>query len=101
MIPTIGRSVHYRLSKADAKAINLEKTHNHVGAAAFEGDVFPATIVKVWGESPGISPGPDALVNLQVLIDGNFTFWATSRSQISLEDGVPAAGHWAEPLRRN
>lgn len=88
MIPTIGRSVHYTLRASDAEAINRRRAdalrrmdaHRtaktgvqiHVGNKVHEGDVFPMTIVRVWGETE------TALVNGQVFLDGNDVFWATS-----------------------
>lgn len=68
--PTIGRIVVYTLTDADAQRINATaQSHN----TAREGDEYPAVIVRIWGT------GPDAAVNLQVLYDGNGTYWATSR----------------------
>ena len=87
--PTIGRIVHYRLSAADAEAINRRREHAqahldehransngvqvHVGNRAAEGDVFPMVITRVW--QPGESEGH---VNGQVLLDGNDLLWVTS-----------------------
>jgi hypothetical protein len=92
---TIGRIVHYRLSETDAQDINRRRhdfmTFNrmyvkkeagnpgatghvgHFGNAVRPGDVFPAMIVRVF---PG---NPHDVVNLQVHLDGNDLFWATSR----------------------
>jgi len=101
MIPTIGRIVHYTLGQQDADVINQRRSDfnaharanipepgvvvspgaagrtghvGHVGNSASAGDVFPATIVRVWGDKP------ESAVNLQVHLDGNDTFWATSAS---------------------
>ena len=110
MQPTIGRIVHYALTEQDAAEINRRRVdfdayrrdHNtptdpgqpgrtghiaHVGNRAEEGQVYPATIVRVWGENP------DSAVNLQVQLDGTDTFWATSRS---VGEGP---GHFAWPVR--
>jgi hypothetical protein len=93
MQPTIGRIVHYRLSEADAAAINRRRagcaTRDGVdvqtlGNHAAEGDVCPATVVRTFG-------GPAA--NLQVHLDGTDAYWATSRSE---GDGP---GYWAWPER--
>lgn len=95
--PTIGRSVHYRASAYDADRINKRRkdayksgsyaeengTIAHVGNDVAEGQIFPAIVVRVWSGS----------VNLQVLLDGNDTYWATSRSEG--ED----PGQWAWPER--
>jgi hypothetical protein len=90
MIPSIGRIVHYKLSKFDAEQINLRRKHAqermdwhralksgaqvHVGNTVEEGDVFPMMIVRVWGSTP------ESCVNGQVFLDGSDTFWATSVS---------------------
>lgn len=109
MLPTIGRIVHYTLTQGDANAINkrradyaaFQKTlmgtpdpgHRgatghvaHNGNHATAGDVFPATVVRVFNEST-------TTANLQVLLDGTDTYWATSRAE---GDG---AGFWAWPPR--
>lgn len=86
--PTLGRVVHYTVSQADADAINKRREdfakHNrkhpsleptgylaHYGNEVREGDTFAATIVRAWPTS----------ANLQVLLDGNDVFWATSVSE--------------------
>lgn len=98
--PSIGRVVHYRLTEHDAKDINRRRTDfhesrsadertgfvGHVGNHAAEGDVYPATIVRVWNETT-------ATCNLQVLLDGTDTYWATSRAE------GPDAGNWHWPER--
>lgn len=93
-IPTIGRIVHYRLSKEDVEQINRRRTNGssiaqrmkssppewpagvqaHIGNEAREGDIFPMMITKIWGEFP------DSAVNGQVFLDGNDILWATSVS---------------------
>jgi hypothetical protein len=97
-IATPGRIVHYTLSAQDAEAINRRRTDAqregagnsgkivHVGNHASEGDLYPAMVVRSFG-------GPS--VNLQVWLDGNDTYWATSRSE-----GEPhTPGKWAWPAR--
>lgn len=90
--PTIGRIVHYRLSQYDADAINKRRADAknlnaagvtvtlasqelgpqiHVGNHATAGDVCPAMVVRTFG----------AAANLQVFLDGNDTYWATSRTE--------------------
>ncbi|MEU4558530.1 hypothetical protein AB0F72_09070 [Actinoplanes sp. NPDC023936] len=102
MKPSIGRIVHYKLNAADADAINrcradfAEKRASegagstgfqaHVGNSAEAGQVFPATIVRVFDSEGGTS-------NLQVTLDGNDTYWATSRRNGDDE------GTWAWPPR--
>jgi hypothetical protein len=78
MKPTIGRIVHYRLSKQDAEEIASRRglhVHAHEilrGNRVEEGDTFPAMIVRTWGDQP------TSAVQLQVFLDGNDTHWATS-----------------------
>ncbi|MEU3683785.1 hypothetical protein AB0E99_22995 [Streptomyces sp. NPDC030592] len=100
MQPSIGRIVHYRLTKHDADDINRRRNDfhtsrsaedrtgfvGHVGNSVQGGDVFPAVIVRVWNEST-------VTCNLQVLLDGTDTYWATSR-----EEGT-GVGRWAWPER--
>ena len=101
-VPTIGRVVHYRLSEADAEAINQTRSRAkalarvgallpglqaHDGNPVRAGDPFPMIIVAVWGS------GRDAPVNGQVLLDGPDQFWACTRS---LGDGP---GTWSWPPR--
>ena len=99
MIPSIGRIVHYRLASWDVDAINRRRSDGensirpddgaqvHVGNRVSEGDVFPAVIVRCWGDTEG------SMVNLQVFLDGNDTYWATSR------DEGDAVAHWFAPPR--
>jgi hypothetical protein len=76
-VPTIGRIVHYALSEQDAKRIEQLRwslpTDNR-GNTAEAGQVYPALIVRTWGETP------ESAVQLQVFLDGSDTYWATSRS---------------------
>ncbi|MFI6909865.1 hypothetical protein ACIBKY_51995 [Nonomuraea sp. NPDC050394] len=106
MTPSIGRIVHYTLSEQDAQAINrrredfdaFQRSHAHphepgqpgatghqahVGNPVVAGLTFPAMIVRVFTSS----------ANLQVFLDGNDTYWATSRSE------GEGASHWAWPPR--
>lgn len=107
--PTIGRIVHYTLTEQDAASINVRRSdfkafeagHKHphepgqpaatghiahVGNHAEAGQVYPATVVRVFDSSTSTA-------NLQVTLDGNDTYWATSRA----EGDEP--GHWAWPPR--
>jgi hypothetical protein len=110
---TIGRTVHYTLNEQDAAEINRRRTTGksisermkvqvsqvetetpilgwptgaqaHIGNTAEAGQIFPAVSVRVW------SP---AMANLQVLLDGNDVYWATSRHE-GTEPGT-----WAWPPR--
>jgi hypothetical protein len=99
MIPTAGRIVHYTATQGDADDINKRRAaferslreagpgaHAlHVGSHVSEGDAFPAMIVRTLGGD---------VVNLQVHLDGNDTYWATSRQE---GDGRP--GTWSWPAR--
>lgn len=92
--PSIGRIVHYTLSEQDAAQINKRRADAknlngagvtlasqelgpqiHIGNAVTAGDVFPGMIVRTWGSAP------ESSVQLQVFLDGNDTFWATSVSE--------------------
>ncbi|MGW1252525.1 hypothetical protein [Streptomyces sp. NPDC002535] len=98
--PTIGRIVHYRVTKDEAEAVNRRRRDfhesgsaaartgfvGHFGNRAEEGDVFPAMIVRVWNEST-------VTVNAQVFLDGTDVLWATSRAE-GTEPGT-----WAWPER--
>jgi hypothetical protein len=90
MIPTVGRIVHYTLTAADAEAIVWYRSGDaptRWGNVPREGDILPMLIVKTWGDTEG------AEVNGQVFLDGNDTFWATSRTE------GEGPGHWSEPPR--
>lgn len=104
MQPTIGRIVHYTLGQQDADEINRRRADfaayvrggglregatgymAHVGNPAEAGQVYPAMIVRVFDPST-------TTANLQVFLDGNDTFWATSRQQ------GEGQIHWAWPPR--
>lgn len=93
--PTVGRTVHYRLTAEDAEAINRRHEHGaahldehranatgaqvHVGNHAAAGFVYPAIIVRTFDNS--------LAVNLQVFLDGNDAYWATSRGYSTETDG--------------
>ncbi|MEU4511754.1 hypothetical protein AB0G05_19860 [Nonomuraea wenchangensis] len=101
--PSIGSIVHYQLADHDADAINRRRDDfeafqrgrtpvlpgqagatghvAHVGNRVMTGDVFPAMIVATFGGS---------VVNLQVHLDGNDTYWVTS----SIEGDQPGTWHW-------
>lgn len=92
-IPAVGDRVLYTLSDYDAESINRSradavaagaKVHGNSAAA---GDVYPMDVVRVWGNQPG------AAINGQVILDGNDTFWATSRC------GGDLAGQYRWPER--
>lgn len=83
--PSVGRIVHYRLSKGDVAEINRRRKRfteapsqswgfqAHTGNQVHAGDVFPAVVVRIFeGNDVGTC-------NLSVLLDGSDTYWATSR----------------------
>lgn len=86
--PTVSDVVLYGLTAADVAGINRRRKDfhdngaadsqtgfvGHVGNYVQEGDVFPAVVVQVHAESV-------VTCNLQVLLDGNDTYWATSRAE--------------------
>ena len=103
----IAEMVLYTLNEHDAEAINVrrsdfqafQRSHKHphdpgepgasghqahVGNEAKRGDTYPALIVREF--TPGSS-----VVNLQVFLDGNDTYWATSRGEAE-EPNSP--GRW-------
>lgn len=110
MTPSPGRIVHYMLSDQDAEQINRRRTTGpsiaerigqdkwplgaqaHIGNEARGGDVCPAMIVRV------LSASDVGTSNLQVFLDGNDTFWATSRGQV-VADSTDKKGLWFEPPR--
>ena len=91
MKPTIGLVVIYTLSPQDAEEINRRRTTGpaiakritenhwplgaqaHIGNRVEQGMNFPMIIVRTWGDTP------ESAVQGQVMLDGNDTYWATSR----------------------
>ena len=104
MIPTIGRIVLYTLTEYDAIAINRRRADAHAhqtehqqnatgavvhtGNVVSTGDVYPLVITRAWG-----ADSADRLVNGQLLLDGNDTYWVTSTA---VGDGL---GRFAWPTR--
>lgn len=104
---TTGRVVLYVLSESDAQAINRRRTDGgsiasrikedkwplgaqaHIGNTVTAGDICPAVAIRVWSEDE------NPPVNFHVLLDGNDTFWATSRH----EGGSKSHGTWHWPER--
>lgn len=89
MQPTPGRVVHYTLSEDDARVIThrRETVHGVHGNFVQAGQVYPATVVRVF------EANPNGACNLQVQLDGTDTHWATSRPE-GTEPGT-----WAWPPR--
>ncbi len=75
MIPTIGRIVHYKLTEQDAARVAEQREQRKLtGNVAYVGDVFPAVVVRTWGDTA------ESACNLQVLLDGPDSLWVTSRT---------------------
>ena len=86
--PTVGRIVLYTLNDGDASIIQSRRSERAItGNCVSAGDVFPAIVVRVF---PGATNG---VCNLQVILDGEDTYWATSR----VEGTEPCT--WAWPVR--
>ena len=96
----MGRTVHYTLAEADANAINAARERSLVdgnrllqGNFARAGDTYPATIIRA-------SDCEDPPCNLQVHLDGNDAFWATSMHEHK-EGEAGTHGTWAWPPRHD
>lgn len=115
MTPSIGRTVHYCLSEADAAQINRRRTDGpsiarrmvnlhwhagaqaHIGNPARAGDVLPMIIVAV--DPPPAEGEPDvSAVSGQVFLDGTDVFWAQHVGQVT-PDSTDKQGLWFEPPR--
>lgn len=83
--PSIGRIVHYRLQESELPVIR-----GYGGNPVNAGDVFPAIIVKVWGDKP------ESAVQLKVMLDGPRDFWRTSAA---CDPQGKANGAWFWPPR--
>lgn len=96
MIPSVGRIVLYTLSSADAELITHRRGRSGairiVGNRVNAGDVFPMLITRVWGSDPG------SAVNGTMFLDGEDTYWLTSRC-CNLSDDDTLAGMWRWPPR--
>lgn len=98
MTPTLGRIVHYQLTKMDAEAINRRREDAlnsdfaaqrtggimHIGNEASGGETYPAIVTSAIN---------GRLVNLQVFLDGNDHYWV----QAVGEGDKP--GEWQWPPR--
>ena len=84
----VGELVLYTVTEGDANDINRRRQDArtsgsaeertgfvmHFGNSVREGDVYPAVIVRTFAEG-------SVTCNLQVLLDGSDTYWATSRQE--------------------
>lgn len=98
-VPTVGRTVLYRLTEEQAQFINRrraaellgkhewqEDARKTIGNPVSAGDVFPLVICRTWGDQP------TSAFNGQVLLDGSDTLWVTSVSiETTHRDG---AAYW-------
>lgn len=100
--PTIGRIVHYKLDPLDVEHISRRRVANAIEAAAWPagaqahvgnpvkvGQVIPMIVTSVWPDEYG--PGIYG-VNGQCLLDGNDSFWVTSK-----QNGTDP-GMWSWPI---
>lgn len=72
-IPSINRVVQYCMTETDVDRAKRElRRDGRHGNMPRAGELYPAMIVKVFGDTPG------AAFNVQVLLDGNFSLWVTS-----------------------
>lgn len=86
--PTPGRIVMYRLSEDDARHITQKRHRDGLnGNFVRGGDRYPAVVVRTFAGNPA------DVCNLKVFLDGEDTYWATSRHH----GGEP--GSWAWPER--
>lgn len=76
MQPKTGNIVSYKLSAADCAAITKQRESGQRGNPVAEGDTYPALVVAVFTNEFG--QGVHGL-NLKVFLDGDDSFWATSR----------------------
>ena len=97
---TKGRIVHYVLTESNAGYITNRRvpgvghgkswpagSQAHVGNPAVTGEHVPAMIVEVFMA--------EGCVNLQCFLDGNDSFWATSR-MFDEKEKTPGTWHWIE-----
>lgn len=84
---SVGRIVHYVLNDVDVANINSQRSagSGKSGNSPVEGQHYAAILVCTWEGATS--------ANLQVFLDGNDTYWATSRSQN--DDAVQ--GSWHQP----
>jgi hypothetical protein len=88
MQASIGRIVHYTLTDQDAAAIHSARSDFRDGNSVEAAQVYPAMVTRVWNDGD-----PEMTVNLQVFLDGNDAYWATSRAE------GEGPGCWTWPAR--
>ncbi len=103
IVPTQGRIVLFCLANYQADEINRRRKHSrdqidyhrwkkngtmvHIGNEVKAGDIFPAMVVQVWGDTP------ECAVNLKVFLDGSDDYWVTSTSVERAQDEGGIAVH--------
>ena len=91
---TVGRIVHYVLTKDDVRLINRRRHQTekfdqpkgvqvHVGNDVTENEHVAAIVTRVWGA--------EGIVNLKCFLDGSDVYWATS---IGFNDAEKPARSW-------
>lgn len=106
IVPTLGRIVYFTLANWQAEQINKRRddssravhkhaweadgTQVHVGNSVKEGQIVPAMVVAVWGNTP------ECAVNLKVMLDGSDDYWVTSTSveDEQVPHHTPGRYHW-------
>lgn len=82
---TVGRTVLYTISQTDAEQINKRITYTPIrGNFVMEDQQMPMVVTRVF---------PNGFVNGQVLLDAEFSYWATT-----VPEGV-GPHTWAWPKR--
>lgn len=90
-VPTVGRIVMYKLSEHDVDEIYKRRvSKGFQGNTVATGGVHPAMVVNTWGTNP------DSAVNLQVFLDGDDSYWASSRT---VARGQNDQGYFTWPVR--
>lgn len=94
--PTIGRIVHYMLTEIDVQRIEAQRQRTVSSGSndVHVGEIYPAIVVRSF---PAYADGERHRANLQVLLDGSDTYWATSAEEGPQD--TPPAGCWFWPPR--
>jgi hypothetical protein len=97
-VPRLGQDLLYCLTKLDAEqitdrrqraaqaAVEWPHTIGPTGADVAEGDLYPATVVRL------VSLDPEDGLNLQVALDGTDTHWV----QRAIEGTEPGTWCWPD-----
>lgn len=92
--PRLGDTVFYKLSKYDADLISQQRGSRTTQSNRVEaGQIYPAQIVRTFDTGDtGTVDDNTGTVNLQVNLDGNDTYWATSRQLGDTEGSYTTEG---------